>query len=94
MSRGSFKDDRLLFYGLPIFGYSPKRQAGVSRNENVLRFKEHYGCTAGLIFTDLKAKYQATFWVKDALMTLTVVSNENFGPSKLGPSKLRPLFSD
>jgi hypothetical protein len=30
----------------------------------------------------------------ESIVDLTVVSNENCGPSKLGPSKLRPLFSD
>ena len=39
----SFKEDDLLRYCLPVFGFTLERQASVQRNENVLRFIEHFG---------------------------------------------------
>ena len=69
----TFDPDILLFYGLPIFGYSPDRQASVSHKENVLRFKEHYGVeptTVAPMLTDTKARYPDVFRLKYALMTL------------------------
>lgn len=68
-----FKEDDLLLYCLPVFGYTLKRQASVQRKENVLRFKEHFGVeppTVSAVLADLKKEYPDKFRAKDALMTL------------------------
>jgi hypothetical protein len=69
----TFDSDSLLLYGLAIFGFSAERQAGVSRNENVLRFKANYGAdpdTVAPFLTDVKARFPDKFRAKHALMTL------------------------
>jgi hypothetical protein len=69
----SFKEDDLLRYCLPVFGFTLERQASVQRNENVLRFKEHFGVeppTVSAVLTDLKKEFPEEFRAKDSLMTL------------------------
>jgi hypothetical protein len=69
----TFDSDSLLLYGLAIFGFSAERQAGVSHNENVLRFKANYGAdpdTVAPFLTDVKARFPDKFRAKHALMTL------------------------
>eukprot|EP00956_Cyclotella_meneghiniana_P006111 scaffold7957_cov68-Cyclotella_meneghiniana.AAC.2 len=62
----------LLYYSLPIFGYSHKRQAGVKKEENTLRFKEFFGVeptTVAPVLNDLKEEYPEYFRVEYGLMT-------------------------
>lgn len=67
-----FKNEDLLHYCLPVFGYTHERQASVGRKENDLRFKEHFGVeppTVAAVLTDLKKEYPDSFRPKEALMT-------------------------
>ena len=65
--------DSLMLYSLPVFGFDFKRQAARPREENVFRFKEHFGPkpeTIACVLNALKNEYPDEFKVKDALMSL------------------------
>jgi hypothetical protein len=62
----------LLRHTHPVFGYSYKRQDLVKLNENVLRFKEHFGvepATVAAVLNDVKTEYPKEFNIKDALVS-------------------------
>ena len=62
----------LLRHTLPVFGYSYKHQDSVQLNENVLRFKEHFGvepATVAAVLNNVKTEYPKEFNIKDALVS-------------------------
>ena len=70
----TFDPDKLVRHGLPIFGFNFVRQDSVRYEENIERFREHYGArskTVAAILNDLIVEYPEKWSTKEALMTFT-----------------------